>query len=99
MESQFEHFKELQRRENTDRIGLMINLLTHRLLDKKRQADERISGYQNSSDPRKVRMIPAEKGRFEKEKQRVEDRITELRLKEKTSSTHELVSAGVIRIT
>jgi hypothetical protein len=44
-------------------------------------------------------MIPAEKGRFEKEKQRVEDRITELRLKEKTSSTHELVSAGVIRIT
>lgn len=98
MESQFESFAELQRRENSDRIRLMTNLLTHRLQEKKKQTEERVRGYQDSGDPRKIRMIPLVLGTFDKERQNVENRITELQLKAKVSPQHELVSTGVIRI-
>ena len=76
----------------------MVRSLEHHLENKKRKSQELIERYTASGDAKRVRMIPAERGRLKKEMQRVEGRIAELRLKEDLKAHDSAVSGGVIRI-
>ena len=98
LEERFRAFAAAQKREDADRIRLMVRSLEHHLENKKRKSQELIAGYSASGDARRVRMIPAERGRLNKEMQRVEGRIAELRLKEDLKAHDSAVSGGVIRI-
>jgi SNF2 family DNA or RNA helicase len=98
LEDRFREFVAAQKREDADRIRLMVRSLEHHLESKKRKSQELIARYSASGDGRRVRMIPAEQGRLKKEMQRVEGRIAELRLKEDLKAHDSAVSGGVIRI-
>ncbi|KAA0873523.1 helicase [Nitrincola tapanii] len=98
LHNEFNRFAEVNKRENSDRIQLMTNLLSHRLDEKRKNVDERIEKYKFSGDPKKLKMIPLEKGRFHKEEGRIRVRIEELKTKSKVSWQENLVSSGVIRI-
>ena len=98
LEERFHDFVAAQKREDVDRIRLMVRSLEHHLENKKRKSEELIARYSASGDAKRVRMIPAERGRLQKEMQRVEDRIKELRLKEDLKAHDSAVSGGVIRI-
>ena len=98
LEERFRAFAAAQKREDADRIRLMVRSLEHHLENKKRKSQELIARYSASGDARRVRMIPAERGRLNKEMQRVEGRIAELRLKEDLKAHDSAVSGGVIRI-
>ena len=98
LEERFREFSAAQKRENADRIRLMVRSLEHHLENKKRKSQELIERYTASGDAKRVRMIPAERGRLKKEMQRVEGRIAELRLKEDLKAHDSAVSGGVIRI-
>lgn len=98
LEERFREFAAAQKREDADRIRLMVRSLEHHLENKKRKSQELIDRYSASGDARRVRMIPAERGRLKKEMQRVEGRIAELRLKEDLKAHDSAVSSGVIRI-
>jgi hypothetical protein len=98
LEDRFREFAAAQKREDADRIRLMVRSLEHHVQNKKQKSDELIARYNASGDARRVRMIPAERGRLKKEMQRVEGRIAELRLKEDLKAHDSAVSGGVIRI-
>jgi hypothetical protein len=98
LEARFLDFTAAHKREDADRIRLMVRSLEHHLQNKKRKSDELIARYAESGDARRQRMIPAERGRLKKEMQRVEGRIAELRLKEDLKAHDSAVSCGVIRI-
>jgi superfamily II DNA or RNA helicase len=98
LEERFREFAAAQKREDADRIRLMVRSLEHHLENKKRKSQELIARYSASGDAKRVRMIPAERGRLKKEMQRVEGRIAELRLKEDLKAHDSAVSGGVIRI-
>ncbi len=98
LEERFREFSAAHKREDSDRIRLMVRSLEHHLENKKRKSQELIARYTASGDAKRVRMIPAERGRLRKEMQRVEGRIAELRLKEDLKAHDSAVSGGVIRI-
>jgi hypothetical protein len=98
LEERFREFAAAHKREDSDRIRLMVRSLEHHLENKKRKSQELIARYTASGDAKRVRMIPAERGRLKKEMQRVEGRIAELRLKEDLKAHDSAVSGGVIRI-
>lgn len=98
LEERFRDFAAAHKREDADRIRLMVRSLEHHLENKKRKSQELIERYSASGDAKRVRMIPAERGRLKKEMQRVEGRIAELRLKEDLKAHDSAVSGGVIRI-
>jgi hypothetical protein len=98
MEERFREFAAAQKREDADRIRLMVRSLEHHLENKKRKSHELIARYTALGDAKRMRMIPAERGRLKKEMQRVEGRIAELRLKEDLKAHDSAVSGGVIRV-
>lgn len=98
LEERFREFASAQKREDADRIRLMVRSLEHHLENKKRKSHELIARYSASGDAKRMRMIPAERGRLKKEMQRVEGRIAELRLKEDLKAHDSAVSGGVIRV-
>ena len=98
LEERFGEFTAAHKREDADRIRLMVRSLEHHLENKSRKSQELIARYSASGDAKRVRMIPAERGRFKKEAQRVEGRIAELKLKEDLKAHDSAVSGGLIRI-
>lgn len=98
LEGRFSSFHAAQSRENRDRINLMVNTLQHHLDQKRRALKERIQNYQLSENDRQRRIIPALKGRLNNLEEKIEAKITELRLKENTTAHRSEVSAGVIRV-
>lgn len=98
LEEKFRDFTAAHKREDADRIKLMVRSLEHHLENKKRKSNDLIARYADSGDAKRQRMIPAERGRLKKEMQRVEGRIAELKLKEHAKAHDSAVSAGVIRV-
>ena len=98
LEEQFVKFREARKREDSDRIRLMVKSLEHHLERKKQKSQERISEYQHSGNPKRIKMIPAERGRLKKETLRVEQRVEELRLRAETKAQDSVVSSGLIRV-
>jgi SNF2 family DNA or RNA helicase len=98
LEERFRDFTAAHKREDADRIRLMVNSLEHHLTGKRRRSEELIARYTESGDARRLRMIPAERGRLQKEAQRIEEKIAELRLRENLKAHDSTVSSGVIRV-
>lgn len=98
LDERFRHFVEAQQREDADRIRLMVGLLEQRLATKSQQAQEQIQRLEASSNPRRRGLIPAVRGRLQREANRVNERIAQLRLKTDSAPHPSVVSAGVIRI-
>ena len=98
LEEQFVKFRDAHKREDSDRIRLMVKSLEHHLEKKKQKSKERIDASQLSGNPKRIKMIPAEKGRLKKETLRVEQRIAELRLRTETKAQDSVVSSGLIRV-
>ena len=98
LDERFRHFVGAQRREDADRIRLMVGLLERHLAKKRLQAEEQIHRHEASSNPRRRGLIPAVRGRLHKEAMRVNEKIAQLRLKTDLAPHPSVVSAGVIRI-
>lgn len=94
----FEQFVLAQRRENADRVRQMQASLQRDLARRSAAIEERIRTYQGSGVPAKMRMIPAERGKLDKERRRVEQRLEELGLKADIQSQDTAVSAGLILV-
>ncbi|RKT44684.1 hypothetical protein [Thiocapsa rosea] len=98
LEARFRAFSEAQARENRDRVNMMVNTLQHHLDQKRQTLNSRINDFQRFGTDRQRRIIPALSGQLNKLQQRIETKIKELRLKEKTTAQDSLVSGGVIRV-
>lgn len=98
LEEQFVKFRDAHKREDSDRIRMMVNSLEHHLEKKKNKSHERIESYQNSGNPKRIKLIPAERGRLKKETDRIDQRVAELRLRSETKAQDSVVSSGLIRV-
>jgi len=98
LENDFEEFRSRMERENLDRIKLMVTLLEKKKNKQAERINERIMNYQRSGEPSRIKMIPLEKGRLRKLVQSIEQRIDQLKLREKTEVNQNFVAGGVIRI-
>lgn len=98
LDERFRHFVEAQQREDADRVRLMVGLLERHLAKKRQQAQEQISRHEVSSNSRRRGLIPAVKGRLQKETNRVNEKIAKLQSKSDSAPHPSAVSAGVIHI-
>jgi len=98
LEERFVEFREAHRREDSDRIRLMVKSLESHLQKKKTKSDDLVSAHKCSGNPKRIRMIPAEQGRLKKETLRVDQRIAELNHRAEITSQDGAVSSGVIRV-
>lgn len=98
LEERFVQFREAHQREDSDRIRLMVKSLESHLQKKKLKSDELINAYQISGNAKRIRMIPAERGRLKKETLRVEQRIAELKHRAEIKAQDGTVSSGLIRV-
>jgi len=97
LEKRFEIFEGDIRRENSDRIHLMINTLERHRNKQRLKIIERINMYETSGNGKKIRLIPAEKGKLNKLNQKIDEKIAGLRKKQVLESSEGIVSGGVIR--
>ena len=98
LEDAFVGFREAYRREDKDRISLMVNTLERHRKAQRDKVVERITRYRSVGNERQRRMIPAEEGRLKKQDSRLNEKIEALRLREQLSASESFVSGGVIRI-
>lgn len=98
LEDEFKQFTESYRREDLDRINLMVNMLERHLKTQRDRIEERINRYRESGNEKQRKMIPAEEGRLKKLGARINEKIEMLRIKEKLQASDSFVSGGVIRI-
>jgi superfamily II DNA or RNA helicase len=98
LENDFKIFTESYRREDIDRINLMVNMLEHHRQSLRERINERINMYKEFGNEKQRKMIPAEEGRIKKQETRINEKIALLRIKEKMQASDSFVSGGVIRI-
>ena len=98
LEERFGAFRDAQVRENQDRINFMVNTLQHHLKNQSRRHQEQIQRWTQFGTGNQKRMIPAAQGRLKRLTQRIDGRISELRLKESIRAHDSMVSCGVIRV-
>lgn len=97
-EGRFERFHAMQKRENRDRIRIIINgLESHRYLTKQK-IKERIDYLSASGSANKKRMLPLEEGKIRKLDKKIDERILRIRRQEEVTGDHQEVSAGVLRV-
>ena len=97
LDIRFKSFSDDCMREDRDRINLMLNMLQHHLDAQKDKINERINTYKFGSDKQR-RMIPAEEGKLRKLTVKMEERMAELKLKERAESFDSFVSGGTIHL-
>jgi len=98
LEKRFLIFEGDIQRENNDRINLMINTLERHRNSQRIKIVERIAMYEESGNDRKIKLIPAEKGKLNKLNQKIDEKIAVLRNKQVIQSSEGIVSGGVIRV-
>jgi hypothetical protein len=76
----------------------MIRFLEIHLERKSRNLQERIKSISYSSDTKKKRILPALNGLLQREQLKVEQKIAEIRLREKLDARDALVSSGLILV-
>lgn len=99
LEDQFFEYRDSYKREDSDRIRLMIQMLEHQLEQKRQKTYEDIERLRLENNQKKIRLIPMREGTLKKLSNKIDTRIAELRSKEKLVAEQELVSSGVIRVT
>ena len=98
LEENFIRYRDAYGREDVDRIQQMIRFLEVHLERKRRNLQERIQNLTHSGDTKKKRILPALKGQLQREQVRVEQKIAEIRLREKLEARDALVSSGLILV-
>lgn len=98
LEHAFSDYVAYHERENNDRIRQMVGALEHKIETSRRKTEELVERHQRSGDKKRLGLIPAVRGRFEKEHKRLAARIDELKLKKVVKAQESAVSAGVIRV-
>jgi hypothetical protein len=98
LEEQFYEYRDSYKREDSDRIRLMIQMLEHQLEQKRRKTTENIEKLRSENNKKKFRLIPMWEGTLKKLTISMETRITQLRNKEKLEAEQGTVSSGVIRV-
>ena len=98
LEKGFSIFEGDIKRENTDRIQLMIHILERHRDNQVSKFQERISLAEASGDEKKIRLIPATKGKIRILNERIGERIAGLERKQVVESSQSFVSGGVIRV-
>lgn len=98
LETGFGFFVGDLQRENNDRIHLMINTLERHRNSQKTKYLERINLAELSGDEKKIKLIPAVKGKLNKLNSKIDDKIAFLKNKQVVKSSEGSVSGGVIRV-
>lgn len=98
LEESFIGYRDAYGREDVDRIQQMIRFLEVHLERKRRNLQERIQNLTQSGDTKKKRILPALNGQLQREQVRVEQKIAEIRLREKLEARDALVSSGLILV-
>lgn len=98
LEESFHAYRASYAREDIDRIQQMINFLEIHLERKRQKLQERIATLEVSGDERRKRILPALRGQLEKERLRVEQKIAEIKSREKLDADDNLVSSGCILV-
>jgi superfamily II DNA or RNA helicase len=98
LEDNFFAYRDAYAREDADRIHQMIRFLEIHLDRKRRNIEERIDRLTYLADDKRKRILPALKGQLAKEQVRVEQRMAEIRLREKLEARDTLVSSGLILV-
>jgi SNF2 family DNA or RNA helicase len=97
MQKRFELFRDLQIREDRDRVQLIVQQLNHYLDQRRKAASELISRYRWSG---KARLIPMTEGRLKKEEAKITERISLLMARaDSLGFEQRCVASGLIRIT
>lgn len=99
LEEQFYVHRDAYKREDSDRIRLMIQMLEHQLDQKHEKTVENIASLRVENNKKKLRLIPMWEGTLKKLTISIETRIAQLRNKEKLEAEQGTVSSGVIRVT
>jgi SNF2 family DNA or RNA helicase len=86
------------KRENNDRIDLMIGTLERHRDTQKASLDKRINDFKASGEKKKLSMIPATEGLIKKLERNIEEKIVMLKKKQVVESSEGVVSGGVIRV-
>ena len=98
LESRFRDFEGDIQRENNDRINMMINTLERHRRSQSKKIEDRIFIHEQSGDERKMKLIPAEKGKLKKLNNKIDEKIAVLSNKQVIQSGEGNVSGGVIRV-
>ena len=98
LEEAFIAYRDAYGREDVDRIQQMVRFLEIHLDRKRRSLLERIQTLTASGDAKRMRILPALKGQLQREQVRVEQKIAEIRLREKLEARDTLVSSGLILV-
>jgi hypothetical protein len=98
LEENFLSYRDAYAREDADRIQQMIRFLQGHLERKRRSLMDRIEQLTLTTDTKRQRILPALKGLLQREELRVEQRIAEIRLREKLQAKDILVSSGLILV-
>lgn len=98
LEDQFYFFRDSHKREDADRIRMMIQSLEHQLNQKRAKTEENIRRFSEPGNERQRRLIPMAKGTLRKLELSIETRIAQLRNKEKLAAEQSMVCSGVIRV-
>jgi hypothetical protein len=96
LEDNFIAYRDAYAREDADRIQQMIRFLETHLDRKKSELLSRINLLTQSAVGKKKKILPALHGQIKKLELRVEQRIAEMRLREKLEARDALVSSGLI---
>ena len=98
LEERFYAFRDSYKREDADRIQLMIQLLEHQIDQKRRKTAENIERVRAAANQKQRRLIPMWEGTLKKLTLSIETRIAQLHNKEKLEAEQSAVSSGVIRV-
>lgn len=98
LEEQFYEYRDSYKREDSDRIRLMIQMLEHQLEQKRRKTIESIEKLRLEDNKKKIRLIPMWEGTLKKLTLSIETRIAQLHNKERLEAEQGTVSSGVIRV-
>ena len=98
LEDLFNKFRDAYKREDLDRINLMVNTLERHRKIQKDKTIERIKSYRLFGNDRQKRMIPAEEGRLKKQDSKLAEKISALKARTELTASASFVSGGVIRI-
>ncbi len=98
IEDNFTDSKELQLRENRDRIHAMSSSLDQDLQRRREALEQQIARYAASRDPKHKRVVAMSQGKLKKLIQKYEEKKHTLSMKESINPLDKHVSSGIIRV-
>ncbi len=99
LEENFYAFRDAYKREDADRVRMMIKTLLDHHNKKATNTQQRIAAAKASGDERRIKNIPSQEGKLKKQQAIVDQKISELRLKmDSVTAQDAVVTSGVIRV-